>query len=166
MQARLRGNAAVASDTLRRGQKSRGTDLTNRVAAGRSPRRALRRLRPPEGFSILSKILPLEHLAVSMNARYKALPSFGSSAWADMMSGENGRNGAGRGVPPVGGSDGGEAPDDGCCGGYTPRQMNIQPTPNANSVTNGTMAMQERICPMEGLKKGRARRELLRGAKS
>lgn len=53
MQARLRGNAAAASDTLRRGQRSRGTDLTNRVAAGQNPRRALRRLRPPEGLSIL-----------------------------------------------------------------------------------------------------------------
>jgi hypothetical protein len=73
MQARQSGNASVASDTLRRGQKSRGTDLTNRVAAGCSPRRALRRLRPPEGFSILPKIPCLAHLDSGMKARYKAL---------------------------------------------------------------------------------------------
>jgi hypothetical protein len=72
MQARFRGNATVASDTLRRGQRSRGTDLTNRVAAGCIPRRALRRLRPPEGISILPKTLALEHLALHMIARYKA----------------------------------------------------------------------------------------------
>src|SRR5438552_16484886 len=72
MQARPRGNAAVASDTLRRGQKSRGTDLTNRVAAGRSPRRALRRLRPPEGGLTLPKSIPPEHLTFDMIARYKA----------------------------------------------------------------------------------------------
>ena len=74
MQARPHGNVKVASDTLpapsgaalrvasdelsrsarfRRGQRSRGTDLTNRVAAGLMPRRALRRLRPPESVPIL-----------------------------------------------------------------------------------------------------------------
>ena len=73
MQARPRGNAAVASDTLRRGQKSRGTDLTNRVAAERELRRALRRLRPPEGAPILPIPFPLEHLALHMIARYKIL---------------------------------------------------------------------------------------------
>src|SRR5678815_1120889 len=79
MQARLRGNAAVASDTLRRGQKSRGTDLTNRVAAERKLRRALRRLRPPEGASIFHQSRRPEHLALSMNARYKA-PSSANNA--------------------------------------------------------------------------------------
>jgi hypothetical protein len=72
MQALRRGDATVASDTLRRGQKERGTDLTNRVAAGLIPRRALRRLRPPEGFPILPNSLSLEHLALHMIARYKA----------------------------------------------------------------------------------------------
>jgi len=72
MQAPHRGNAAVASDTLRRGQGSRGTDLTNRVAAGCNPRRALRRLRPPEGVCILPFSHPLEHLDLLMVARYKA----------------------------------------------------------------------------------------------
>ena len=72
MQARRSSNAAVASDTLRRGQKSRGTDLTNRVAAGRSPRRALRRLRPPESVPILPEITPLGHLVFGIRARYKA----------------------------------------------------------------------------------------------
>lgn len=73
MQARPRGNAAAASDTLRRGQKSRGTDLTNRVAAGRFPRRALRRLRPPEGSPTLPHPTLSEHLAFIIHARYKAL---------------------------------------------------------------------------------------------
>jgi len=72
MQARPRGNAAAASDTLRRGQRSRGTDLTNRVAAGLNTRRALRRLRPPEGVPILPLPSQIEHLAVDMEARYKA----------------------------------------------------------------------------------------------
>lgn len=83
MQARGSGDAATASDTLRRGQKERGTDLTNRVAAGLIPRRALRRLRPPEGISILSQILDLEHLAVRMFARYKASFHAHSSATND-----------------------------------------------------------------------------------
>jgi hypothetical protein len=53
MQARGGGNAPTASDTLRRGQRSRGADLTNRVLAGQNPRHALRRLRPPEEVLIL-----------------------------------------------------------------------------------------------------------------
>jgi hypothetical protein len=52
MQARPSGQAGVALDTLRRGQRSRGADLTNRVTAGLNTRRALRRLRPPEGVEI------------------------------------------------------------------------------------------------------------------
>ena len=53
-------------------KESRGTDLTNRIAAGCNPRRALRRLRPPEGGLIIPHPSRLEHLAVLMNARYKA----------------------------------------------------------------------------------------------
>ncbi len=54
-------------------KKSRGTNLTNRVAAGLIPRRALRRLRPPESVPILPKPQVLEHLAFDMKARYRAL---------------------------------------------------------------------------------------------
>ena len=73
MQARRSGNAAVASDTLRRGQGSRGADLTNRVAAERKLRRALRRLRPPEGVLSLPTNCRAWNLAFGMVARYKAL---------------------------------------------------------------------------------------------
>jgi hypothetical protein len=75
MQARPSGNVVAALDTLRRGQKSRGTDLTNRVAAGRSLRRALRRLRPPEGLLSFPNLAAPEHLqyfVLSMSSRYKA----------------------------------------------------------------------------------------------
>ncbi len=72
IQAPRRGNAAVASDTLRRGQKSRGTDLTNRVAAERSHRRALRRLRPPESACIFSQNPSRWQLVFGMKTRYKA----------------------------------------------------------------------------------------------
>jgi len=72
MQARPSGNAVAASDTLRRGQRSRGTDLTNRVAAERKLPRALRRLRPPESTPIFLHFPLLEHLALHMIARYKA----------------------------------------------------------------------------------------------
>jgi hypothetical protein len=73
MQAPASGNARLASDTLRRGQKSRGTDLTNRVAAGLLPRRALRRLRPPEALLSFPNPTAPEHLVLDMIPRYKAL---------------------------------------------------------------------------------------------
>jgi len=76
MQARPSGQAGVALDTLRRGPRSRGADLTNRVTAGLNTRRALRRLRLPEGIGIFLKSPSPNHLALLMRTRYKAFLAF------------------------------------------------------------------------------------------